>query len=48
VRHLGILYGPGIFGLGMLAFYFLVQYSLTRERVAEIQRTLAERRAAAG
>jgi len=48
VRHLGILYGPGIFGLGMLAFYFLVQYSLTRERVSEIQKTLAERRAEAG
>jgi Na+/melibiose symporter-like transporter len=48
VQHLGILYGPGIFGLGMLAFYFLVRYSLTRERVAEIQRTLAERRDAAG
>ncbi len=48
VRHLGILYGPGIFGLGMVAFYFLVQYSLTRERVTEIQKTLAERRGAAG
>jgi Na+/melibiose symporter-like transporter len=48
VRHLGILYGPGIFGLGVLAFYFLVRYSLTRERVAEIQKVLAERRESAG
>ena len=48
VRHLGILYGPGIFLLGMIAFVFLVRYSLTRERVAEIQKTLADRRAAAG
>ncbi len=47
VRNLGILYGPGIFFMGMLAFIFLVRYSLTRERVAEIQKVLADRRAAA-
>jgi Na+/melibiose symporter-like transporter len=46
VRHLGVLYGPGIFVLGMLSFIFLVRYGLTRDRVAEIQRVLAERRAA--
>jgi Na+/melibiose symporter-like transporter len=48
VHHLGILYGPGIFLLGMVAFIFLVRYSLTRERVAEIQKVLADRHAAAG
>jgi len=48
VRHLGIIYGPGIFILGMIAFIFLVRYSLTRERVSEIQKTLADRRAEAG
>ncbi len=47
VHHLGILYGPGIFFLGMLAFMFLRRYSLTRERVAEIQKLLADRRGAA-
>lgn len=47
VRHLGILYGPGIFLLGLIAFIFLIRYSLTAERVIEIQKELAERRAAA-
>jgi len=47
VRHLGIIYGPGIFFMGMLAFWFLIRYSLTAARVAEIQKTLADRRAAA-
>jgi Na+/melibiose symporter-like transporter len=47
VRHLGVLYGPGIFLLGLVAFIFLVRYSLTRERVAEIQKTLADRRESA-
>jgi GPH family glycoside/pentoside/hexuronide:cation symporter len=47
VRSLGVLYGPGIFALGMLSFVFLVRYGLTRDRVAEIQRVLAERRAGA-
>jgi Na+/melibiose symporter-like transporter len=47
VRHLGMIYGPGVSLLGMLAFVFLVRYSLTRDRVAEIQRALAERRAGA-
>ncbi len=48
VRHLGILYGPGIFLLGLIAFVFLVRYSLTAARVVEIQLELAERRRAAG
>ncbi len=48
VRDLGILYGPGIFALGAAAFFYLVRYSLTRERVSEIQKTLADRRAEAG
>jgi Na+/melibiose symporter-like transporter len=48
VRYLGMLYGPGIFVMGMLAFYFLIRYSLTAARVAEIQKVLAERRAEAG
>ena len=47
IRHLGIIYGPGIFFMGMLAFWFLVRYSLTAARVAEIQKTLADRREAA-
>lgn len=47
VTHLGILYGPGIFLLGLVAFVFLIRYSLTAARVVEIQKELASRRAAA-
>jgi Na+/melibiose symporter-like transporter len=47
VRNLGILYGPGIFGLAAISLAFMSRYRLTRERLHGIQAELSSRRAAA-
>lgn len=44
IDRLGILYGPGIVVLGVISVLFLMGYSLTHERHAEIARALADRR----
>ncbi len=48
VHHLGILYGPGVFILSIIAFGFLWRYRLTRERHAEIQHKLARKESGHG
>jgi Na+/melibiose symporter-like transporter len=45
--RLGILYGPGILLLAIIAFFFLMQYRIDRARHVEILAALAARRAAA-
>lgn len=47
VWALGLIYGPGVGVLGLLAVVVFARYALTRERLAAIQATLAQRRAAA-
>jgi glycoside/pentoside/hexuronide:cation symporter, GPH family len=44
IVHLGILYGPLVAAFALVALWFLSHYELTRERHAEIQAALAERR----
>lgn len=44
IVHLGILYGPLVAAFAVVAVWCLSHYDLTRERHAEIQRVLAERR----
>jgi glycoside/pentoside/hexuronide:cation symporter, GPH family len=44
IVHLGILYGPLVAGFAVVAIWCLNHYDLTRERHAEIQAELAERR----
>lgn len=46
IVHLGILYGPLVAAFAVVAVWCLSHYDLTRERHAEIQRVLAERRRA--
>ena len=46
IAHLGILYGPLVAAFAAVAVWCLSHYDLTRERHAEIQARLAERRRA--
>jgi Na+/melibiose symporter-like transporter len=46
IVHLGILYGPLMAAFAVVAVWCLSHYTLTRERHAEIQAELAERRRA--
>jgi Na+/melibiose symporter-like transporter len=48
LRSLGIVYGPGIMVLAIVALPFLVRYRLDRARHAEIKSALEERRLAGG
>jgi Na+/melibiose symporter-like transporter len=48
VRHLAILYGPGMILILAIGVVYFARYQLTGERVAEMQRKLAERRAGGG
>jgi Na+/melibiose symporter-like transporter len=48
VHHLGMLYGPGTILVLIVGVVYFARYQLTGERVAEIQRKLAERRAGGG
>ncbi len=44
IAHLGILYGPLVAAFAVVAIWCLSHYDLTRERHAEVQVRLAERR----
>jgi glycoside/pentoside/hexuronide:cation symporter, GPH family len=48
VRNLAILYGPGMIAVLAIGAVYFARYQLTGDRVAEMQRKLAERRAGGG
>ena len=48
IRHLAILYGPGMIAALAIGALYFTRYDLSRERVGEMQRKLAEQRAGGG
>lgn len=44
IFNLGLVVGPGLMGFYLITLFFLSRYEITRERFAEIQRILLERR----